>query len=313
MKKTLFIFTLLCTFQNTQLKAQTDCQNNQASIFNYLDFWNVEEDPTTVEPIESLLIDGVGLEINRTDEDSILVMSEVSFLNTLDGVYKINQEVNGANDHSTLHEFVFTESINNLLFEVIDVDKGLNYEDQIIIRGYNGSVEYEIQPEDIIALGVVVSFDGNNTFHGLEQTDVYPEGNAKILFPDLIDRVVVEFKNIYVFGFNTQAIAFNFGMNWCNVQINSINEGQKNNEEFLIYPNPNAGNYINIEIDSDIFISDYMLSIVDITGRMVYQKNQENSGSIVKSIDLDQRLSSGTYFVKVENETHTMIEKLVVK
>jgi hypothetical protein len=73
---------------------------------------------------------------------------------------------------------------------------------------------------------------------------------------------------------------------------------------FFIYPNPSRG-LINIDI-KDEKVKEGQLSIIDITGRLVVQKDIISS----TTIELTQQ---GVYFVKLQTENGSVVKKLIIE
>jgi len=88
--------------------------------------------------------------------------------------------------------------------------------------------------------------------------------------------------------------------------INNISTNLIDN--FQILPNPTTGNFkINFFDDTDKIKN---LSILDITGKTILEKNSIN----LKSIEINANdFSNGIYFVKVSSEEKTTISKVVIQ
>ena len=72
-----------------------------------------------------------------------------------------------------------------------------------------------------------------------------------------------------------------------------------------IYPNPSTGKF---NITSNTIGNDQTLSIVDLSGKIVYTKSFRNSNSTI----LDLNLSSGMYFVNVKSENSASTTPLII-
>ena len=198
------------------------CIPANRQVFNYLDFWTSGQDPITAAPISPLVFGGNGLSLEREDPDGIFITGSIGTLNALGGIYRISQNSVPINA-KTIHKFKFDEAVRELEFEVFDVDSNTNFIDQIIVNGYSDGSVYTLTNSDVTT-GIVTGYFGNNIFRGMALTSLYPESQAKVNFPVLIDSVIVEFSSVSVSSFNTQTVGFKFGMNWCN-QLDSDNDG----------------------------------------------------------------------------------------
>lgn len=87
------------------------------------------------------------------------------------------------------------------------------------------------------------------------------------------------------------------------IQVVGINSGKIST--LIIYPNPSNGQFT-ISSTTDIGL----LSVSDLTGRLVYTETLNYSGKHVLNL---QHLPAGHYFLQVENATHRQVQKLVIQ
>jgi Secretion system C-terminal sorting domain len=80
--------------------------------------------------------------------------------------------------------------------------------------------------------------------------------------------------------------------------------------DFKLFPNPSNGNF-KMEFSSATN-SPIMVSVVDLLGRKVYQKEFENTGNFSESIDL-KKVTSGVYVLSVEDGNKKQVQKIVVQ
>lgn len=80
-------------------------------------------------------------------------------------------------------------------------------------------------------------------------------------------------------------------------------------EQILLYPNPTDLDkfYLNIPLDMD----DLSVTIYDVLGTKLYFKNEFTLGNTI-TIDTNDLLSSGTYFVELESHSKSIVKKLIV-
>jgi len=87
--------------------------------------------------------------------------------------------------------------------------------------------------------------------------------------------------------------------------LESLNISRNNNVEIEIYPNP-ASDFIFINLNK---IKNTNLKITDVNGKTILEKNIVSNET---KIDIS-KFALGTYFIKIQNETETFIEKIVKK
>ncbi len=92
----------------------------------------------------------------------------------------------------------------------------------------------------------------------------------------------------------------------------AVNFNKSSDFSFGIFPNPNNGNLLNVSVESK-GKENVLIVIKDITGKELYSKVivTENSGNNICSLDLQNRLSAGTYFVTATSN-HAIYNKLLV-
>ena len=256
---------------------ESSCEQGSQEEFNYLDFWAIDEDPVVDAPISPVTLGDVSLSIHRIDATGDVQEGVVSNLNTENGIYKVTQ--NSRDDGLSIHEFIFSEPVNNLEFEVFDIDSNVNFKDQIVINAYEGLNLYDLQVEDIVAQGSVVSFDGNNTFHGTALTSLYPEGQVRVTFPVPVNRIAVEFTTIGDINFNTQTIGFKYGITFCE-DTDSDNDGVPNSVDL---DSDNDGIYDAVEAGSGEDSTDGMLD-GDVDGFGIPNSVSDGSGGVTYEV-----------------------------
>ncbi len=82
---------------------------------------------------------------------------------------------------------------------------------------------------------------------------------------------------------------------------------------FIIYPNPNNGDVINIEFFNEGLFNDFHINILDINGRMIESRiiNTE-SGLNKKEIILNNPLMKGMYLMQLKDGQYTISKKIKV-
>ena len=81
-----------------------------------------------------------------------------------------------------------------------------------------------------------------------------------------------------------------------------INDVSSN--KIIIYPNP-AKNYFTVKLDNN---KDSHLQILDVTGKVIYQKNF-NKELLVET----KNFNNGIYFVRIKNDNNVITEKIIIE
>ncbi len=79
-----------------------------------------------------------------------------------------------------------------------------------------------------------------------------------------------------------------------------------------IYPNPNSGEMLNINL-TDVTSEQVYVRIMDVMGRVVYSNRFAASGSLNTIIAFDQSLSSGVYMIEFNMDNNIVTEKMIVR
>ncbi len=80
--------------------------------------------------------------------------------------------------------------------------------------------------------------------------------------------------------------------------------------ELNVYPNPVTDGYVTISMKGFNHSGSKNLYIVDLNGRIVYQKDTNEQGNITLFTDF---LKNGMYFIKVQDEEKALVRKLIIK
>ena len=81
-------------------------------------------------------------------------------------------------------------------------------------------------------------------------------------------------------------------------------------KNFDLYPNPNKGNFtINYQSKENNTV---MVTITDMSGKLVYSDNYKNTGLFSKNIQL-KNISAGVYLVNVQDGEKKMMKKIIIK
>ncbi len=74
--------------------------------------------------------------------------------------------------------------------------------------------------------------------------------------------------------------------------------------DITVFPNPSEGIFTIKNAQG------YLLTIIDLTGKVCYKKNVTNQ---TDNINLKERIKDGNYFIKLEKEYHTVVRKILIK
>ncbi len=111
-----------------------------------------------------------------------------------------------------------------------------------------------------------------------------------------------------------------YRLKWTNVDgqsaysdIRSILFDNKSSKDFLLFPNPNDGNTIYIQLDGLATNEDIAVSLSDMQGREVYKLQKAPVTGKRISIHLSQNLAKGSYVVQVIRNGAPSSKVLIVK
>lgn len=80
-----------------------------------------------------------------------------------------------------------------------------------------------------------------------------------------------------------------------------------------VYPNPSNGQHINILYDLPKEFNDFNITIIDLTGKTVYQERKINNGSFSKVTLNNKQLNKGSYIVNLQFGKQLLRQKLIVQ
>lgn len=92
------------------------------------------------------------------------------------------------------------------------------------------------------------------------------------------------------------------------------NHGNRNMDvdaSSVIYPNPNSGNHLTIQLE-EVTGTSVGLRIIDAMGRVVMNRQLSANGSLFSTIDFENPLSSGVYFIELTDDAASTTERLIV-
>jgi hypothetical protein len=85
-----------------------------------------------------------------------------------------------------------------------------------------------------------------------------------------------------------------------------------NGAEVILYPNPNNGQGVNVQING--MDGDVQVRLMDSNGRLVKSDRWIVEGSLITTLDFDQTLSTGLYQVEfIQGNARTTLRMSVVR
>ena len=80
---------------------------------------------------------------------------------------------------------------------------------------------------------------------------------------------------------------------------------------FEVYPNPSLGEYIMKVQTSNFSTEGLSLRVVDLTGRMIYERVLELEQGYAESIIDLQSIASGVYVLEISGEKQRLMKKII--
>jgi hypothetical protein len=101
---------------------------------------------------------------------------------------------------------------------------------------------------------------------------------------------------------------------WYNAIATQFTTTALANEEFLqnqfsLYPNPSKGSFT---IEFKELSNSFSVEVFDITGKIIFENNYDQSANLVQEINLDKP-ASGVYFVNIKSDKGLVTKKLIVE
>ena len=113
-------------------------------------------------------------------------------------------------------------------------------------------------------------------------------------------------QNVYLWSNNST----NQNQQWVFEIVGSTKIEQKQDVELLLYPNPFSNN-LTVELPSDIDSDMMSVQLIDITGKIVYQREQLATGQIIQ---ISKDLPGGIYTLKwLDEKNQLFTAKKVIK
>lgn len=107
---------------------------------------------------------------------------------------------------------------------------------------------------------------------------------------------------------NDTGVLNSWSLNICTVQTAGV--GENNLKNFVIYPNPNNGNF-NIQFESNSG-NEIKINIYDISGRVIFEKMYQNTGAFNQNLRLNN-IQAGTYLVNVQDGENKTTKRIIIK
>ncbi|MDR6845231.1 reprolysin-like metallopeptidase [Flavobacterium granuli] len=139
--------------------------------------------------------------------------------------------------------------------------------------------------QTIVPAGVLSAFNGEN-----------PQGTWTLRFKDT--------------GVGDIGVINSASIKICSSTYTTLATSSFEINDFVLYPNPNKGDF-NIRFSSSN-TTDIRVSVTDMLGRKIYQKEFENTGDFNENIQL-KNASAGTYIITVVDGDRKGVSKIIVE
>lgn len=150
---------------------------------------------------------------------------------------------------------------------------------------------------------ILLSTDAGLTFTNTLASGVTNNGTATVTIPNInanFCRIMIKPTGNIYYAVNSNDFAIS----------TTLGSTEFNVEQFDIYPNPNQGNFT-ISYHSK-GSNTVIVTITDISGKLVYSKNFKNSELFSKNIQM-KNISAGVYLVNVQDGEKKMMKKIIIK
>lgn len=81
--------------------------------------------------------------------------------------------------------------------------------------------------------------------------------------------------------------------------------------ELSVFPNPTSGNISVLLSNTNQGV--YTIKVIDVVGKIVYLQNENSENNVFASFTLPSGLTSGVYFVEVNNNVDRFIQKIILR
>ena len=111
-------------------------------------------------------------------------------------------------------------------------------------------------------------------------------------------------------AFNGDGGALNsWGLTFCTADVLDVK--QETFTHFSVYPNPNTGNF-NVQFTNNSSENDIKISVFDIRGRMIFEKEYTNQSVFNENIQLNN-IQAGVYLLNVSNGETKEVKRIIIK
>lgn len=175
-----------------------------------------------------------------------------------------------------------------------------------------------INKETYVLVKWVTESEKNNSFFTVERSQNGILFNNLVVVPSQGNSTTVQ---VYTTNDNDplQGRSY-YRLKWTDIDgksaysaIRTVLFEQKENKDFLLFPNPNDGNIVYVQLDGITNNDKIAISVNDMQGRIVYQtENPSITGNRI-AINLSQKLPKGSYVVRVIRNNQASAKVLIVQ
>ncbi len=208
-------------------------------------------------------------------------------------------------------------SNSNLISDLnLDLDLSHTYVNDLtitLISPAGTQVQLVVNPCAVAALNdIIVTFDdaGTNLVCGNNPAIsgvIIPSQSLAVFNGEAINGV---WTLRVLDSFNLDGGAINaWGLNICTT-LNPLNIIENSIQDFVIYPNPNNGNF-NVKFNSTSN-NEIKIGVNDIRGREIFSKSYYNKTTFDENLQL-QNLQSGVYLVNIQDGENKIVKKIIIQ
>lgn len=95
--------------------------------------------------------------------------------------------------------------------------------------------------------------------------------------------------------------------------ISLLNDREAGLNQIIVYPNPVDNNHFNLKLSGRITLTNWTVTIMDLTGKTLYVENQAAGESQFSYSNFREKISSGSYLIHIRSATDSISRLIQVK